>query len=275
MSEIDRDMLWEQYQEVLEMTRRHSFSARIRKYRDLSILRLLGEISVVVACDSNASNGEKPNDTHQNSIQEMAVSALKVPTMEVLATGATPIVIADNLCVEMEPTGKKIIQAMRLELERCGLLGSVQLTGSTEDNMLTTQSGVGVTVIGLASEDALKLGHTQPEDLVCCVGIPQSGVIERYSESGPTVAKISTVVRLRELEYVHEILPVGSKGVAYEARELASCVGRRFQPVEEPAVDLLTSAGSCTAVLVSLREEHWERLRADVAEPCSVVGRVV
>ena len=131
MDAFTPETIWNEYEELLEMTRRHSFSSRIRKYRDLSILRLLGEVSLVVACDSNASNGEKPNDTHRNTYDETAVSALKVPTMEVLATGATPIVIADNLCVEMEPSGRKIISAMQEELDRCGLLDSIQFTGST------------------------------------------------------------------------------------------------------------------------------------------------
>ena len=181
MDAFTPETIWNEYEELLEMTRRHSFSSRIRKYRDLSILRLLGEVSLVVACDSNASNGEKPNDTHRNTYDETVVSALKVPTMEVLATGATPIVIADNLCVEMEPSGRKIISAMQEELDRCGLLDSIQFTGSTEDNMRTLQTGIGVTVVGLVSDAALRLGRTRPGDAVYCAGVPQSGIIEHYS----------------------------------------------------------------------------------------------
>ncbi|WP_101550045.1 hypothetical protein [Anaerotruncus massiliensis (ex Togo et al. 2019)] len=274
MDAFTPETIWNEYEELLEMTRRHSFSSRIRKYRDLSILRLLGEVSLVVACDSNASNGEKPNDTHRNTYDETAVSALKVPTMEVLATGATPIVIADNLCVEMEPSGRKIISAMQEELDRCGLLDSIQFTGSTEDNMRTLQTGIGVTVVGLVSDAALRLGRTRSGDAVYCAGVPQSGIIEHYSERDGTVAKISTVAKLRELDFVHEILPVGSKGVLYEAGQLAECVGRRFLPVEQPPVDLKTSAGSCTAVLVSLPEESGAALAAELDIPCFFIGRI-
>lgn len=233
MTMPNQESLWTDYQELLEMTRQCGFSSRIRKYRDLSILRLLGDISLVVACDSNASNGEKPNDTHQNSYEETAVSALKVPLMEVLATGAAPIVIADNLCVEMEPSGRRIIAAMQEELRGCGLY-----------------------------------------DAVYCVGVPQSGVLERYSEHDPSVAKISTVTRLCALDYIHEILPVGSKGAAYEAGQLAECVGCTFAADAQPPIDLATSAGSCTAVLVSLPLQAGGRLAADMDVPCFLIGRI-
>lgn len=274
MVEMDREILWDQYIELSQNTENGDISSRMRKYRDLSLVQLLGNLTLVIACDSNASNGEKVHDTHRNSLEETAVSALKVPTMEVLASGATPIVIANNLCVEMEPTGKRIINAMREELLRCGLLHTVQFTGSTEDNMLTLQTGLGVTVIGLATDSTLKLGRTQTGDTVCCVGVPQSGIVDHYSEKEPDIAKISTVLRLRELDYIHEILPIGSKGAAYEAGELASCVGRVFRAVESPPVDMETSAGSCTAVLVSLSGEDVEQLHAELDVPCFVIGTI-
>ena len=274
MTMPNQESLWTDYQELLEMTRQCGFSSRIRKYRDLSILRLLGDISLVVACDSNASNGEKPNDTHQNSYEETAVSALKVPLMEVLTTGAAPIVIADNLCVEMEPSGRRIIAAMQEELRGCGLYDAVSFTGSTEDNMRTLQTGIGVTVIGLVSGASLRLGRTQRGDAVYCAGVPQSGVLERYSEHDPSVAKISTVTRLCALDYIHEILPVGSKGAAYEAGQLAECVGCTFAADAQPPIDLATSAGSCTAVLVSLPLQAGGRLAADMDVPCFLIGRI-
>ena len=41
---------------------------------------------------------------------------MKAPLMEVLATGAVPVVVVDNLCMEMEGAGKRIISIMRREL---------------------------------------------------------------------------------------------------------------------------------------------------------------
>lgn len=67
--------------------------------------------------------------------------------------------------------------------------------------MRTLQTGIGVTVVGLVSDAALRLGRTRPGDAVYCAGVPQSGIIEHYSERDGTVAKISTVAKLRELDF--------------------------------------------------------------------------
>ena len=245
----------------------------VQKSRDLSIIHLLNGITLVIACDSNASNGEKELDTHPNSVQEVAVSALKVPLMEVIASGAKPLVIVNNLCVEMNSYGKRIIDQMRMELARCGLLERVQLTGSTEDNMLTRQTGIGVTVIGIVQTDKLRAGTSQPGDVVVCIGIPQSGIDVPYSEFSADVAKIDTVLRLDSLNYVHEILPIGSKGVRYEAIELARVAGLRFEESKTTAnIDFTCSAGASTAVLVSIESTLLPELKSCMELPCHVVG---
>ena len=138
------------------------------KVRDVTLIPLVGDVKLVIACDSNASIGEKKNDYYKNAYEEVAVSAMKVPLMEVLATGAVPVVVVDNLCMEMEGAGKRIISIMRRELEEAGL-SNVQLTGSTEDNMPTTQSGFGVTAIGLLEMRDCRIGSTRRGDRVVCV----------------------------------------------------------------------------------------------------------
>jgi len=62
----------------------------LRRFRDLTLVSLLGDLHLVIACDSNASIGEKPNDGLAKPYAEVGVSALKVPMMEVLAAGAVP-----------------------------------------------------------------------------------------------------------------------------------------------------------------------------------------
>lgn len=272
---IDIQSLSNDYSELIELSSGVRSPRKVEKVRDLSIIHLIGDVKLVIACDSNASNGEKVNDTHKNDYNETAVSALKVPLMEVLSTGATPLVIANNLCVEMNPSGKKIIEAMKKELEDAKLWDSIQLTGSTEDNMVTTQTGIGVTVIGIVTMDNYKVGKTQSGDIVMSVGLPQSGVEIPYSEKDYDVAKISTVKKLSELEYVHEILPVGSKGALYEANELARTCSCKFKQYAECEIDLYTSAGSSTAVLVSIRPDNINKLIEDMDIPVFRIGEIV
>lgn len=273
--DINVQSLLNDYGELQELSSGVRSPRKVEKVRDLSIIHLIGDIKLVIACDSNASNGEKINDTHKNNYEETAVSALKVPLMEVLSTGAIPLVIANNLCVEMNPSGKRIIEAMKNELEDAGLWDSIQLTGSTEDNMVTTQTGIGVTVIGIVTMDNYKVGKTQAGDIVMSVGLPQSGIEVPYSERDYNVAKISTVKKLRELEYVHEILPIGSRGALYEANELARICGFKFKQYDECEIDLYTSAGSSTAVLVSIHPDNINKLIEDMDIPVYRIGEIV
>lgn len=263
-----------EYAKLLNMAKGIMSEGRIKRIRDLSLLHLYKDIFLVCACDSNASNGEKPNDIHPNSYEETAVSVLKVPLMEVLASGAFPFLIVDNLCVEMKPSGEKIINAMKAELERCGLLDRVAFTGSTEDNMETFQTGIGVTVAGLLDQRESRLGKTQDGDVVACIGIPQSGITIRYSEKDESICDLKTMMEIRECEFIHEILPIGSKGAEYEAGQLADTAGLAFEKETDCAIDLKESGGSSTAVLASLREDDVEKLKELINKPINIIGKI-
>ena len=78
------------------------------------------------------------------------------------------------------------------------------------------------------------------------------------------------------MDYVHEILPIGSKGALYEAGELAAYVGKRFQLFDEDLpIDLKASAGASTAVLVSLNPGDIDRLRTELIEPVFIIGQII
>lgn len=252
-----------------------SASQKVTSIRDLTLIELVGGISIVIACDSNASNGEKPNDFHNNSYEESAVSVLKVPMMEVLATGAIPILVVDNLCMELEPTGRRIINIIKKELSSSLPDYEIFLTGSTEDNFPTTQSGFGITVIGILHPGRNRLRSSLIGDYVFCVGIPQSGIEVPYFENTPSVAGIDTVFALSRLDSIHEILPIGSKGALFEANQLADTVGAAFEPIPQNRVDLKTSAGSSTAVLISTPLADLDYLDFCLKKPITMIGQII
>ena len=252
-----------------------SMQHRVSKLRDLTIVRLLGDLILVIACDSNAGIGEKPGDYLKTPYENVGISMLKVPMMEVLASGASPVLIVNNLCVEMEPNGKKIISVMKQELKRCGFNSEMQLTGSTEDNAKTTQTGTGLTVVGIARESALRLGSTKAGDAVVCVGTPKDGIHLPYLERDADIASISTTIDLCRMPFVHEILPIGSHGALYEAKELAKTCGGSFRLADiKPAIELEQSAGPSTAVLVSLSPEDVGKLREGCSVPVYPIGTI-
>ena len=148
---------------------------------------------------------------------------------------------------------------------------AVQLTGSTEDNAKTCQTGVGMTVIGIASESRLRLGSTRPGDLVVCVGNPQGGPDSKHRETDPDIANVKTVQKLAAADFVREILPCGSHGVRYEAQELAKIAGGTFRLfTEDVPIRLDGSCGASTAVIVSVDPADGDKLRELLPPPMVV-----
>lgn len=264
------------YEDAVDL---HKAKKRVSRLRDLTLVELAGDLVVVIACDSNAGIGEKPEDTIKKPYTEQGISMLKVPLIEVIAAGAAPALIVNNLCCEMEPYGRVIIESMRQELDANGFDSTVQLTGSTEDNAKTYQTGSGLTVIGIGRKSHLRLGQTHIGDVVCCVGDPRDGGVLTYTEYDQNTLSVADTIALTKLPYIHEILPCGSHGVLYEAANLAADVGGSFKLFDTKyTISLDTSAGSCTAAIVSLAREDLDALQADMnllITPIGTVGEAI
>ncbi|OCL26144.1 hypothetical protein U472_09005 [Orenia metallireducens] len=236
--------------------------------RDISIIKLDANKSLVVACDSLGGIGSKEYDKIKVSSRLVGKFTARVALMELLSSGATPISVVDTLSVELKPTGEEIIKGMKEELAKVGI--DELLTGSTEENIKTVQTGIGVTAIGLININELRVGTSQKEDLIVAIGLPKVGneVLADLNQ----VADLDLVVELLELEYIHEILPVGSKGVLYEAQLLAESNGLQLSLLENK-VDLQKSAGPATVVLVTVAEDDLTSLKL-IDKPVNVIGRL-
>lgn len=247
---------------------------RMAKRRDLTLVRLAGQFYLVVACDSDGGIGPKPHDTVAASPHLLGRLAARVPLMEMVASGACPLVLVDTLSVEMEPTGKDIIEGVRFEAGLAGIAGEGAVTGSTEDNVPTVATGIGVTVIGLAEERLLRPGTAAPGDVVACVGVPKSAPADRVNLDDPEIADIPQVLALLRLPFVRDILPVGSRGIANEAGQMAASAGLAFDLAGGNGLDVRKSAGPSTCVLVSVPEASFDALRGAVSRPVTLVGRL-
>ncbi len=247
---------------------------RTRQVRDLTVIDLLGDLSFVVAVDSDGGIGPKPHDTVQTTGYVCGRFATRVPLMEIVACGALAVAAFDVLAVEMEPLGKEIIRGVRDELAGIGLGPDFPLSGSTEDNVPTTQTGMGVMVIGIVEQARFRPGTARTRDAVYCVGIPKSGPRHTVILGDPEIADAVAVLGAAAVEGVHDILPVGSRGIRYEAHQLAVSAQRGFTPATECAIDVGISAGPSTCFLVSGAEGLTESLRDRTHKPVSIVGRI-
>lgn len=245
-----------------------------RRIRDLLVIELVDGLSVVIATDSDGGIGPKPQDTVQVPGEVLGRFAVRVPLMEIFAAGAQPLVVIDALAVEMEPTGQTIIQGVRDELLDAGLDPDTILTGSTEDNVTTVATGMGVVIVALAASERLRPGNAQAGDVVAAVGLPKSAPGEYVHWTDPEIAHPKTVQALAGLPFVHDILPVGSKGIAWELNEMAASAELKAHLHEDTPVNVRKSAGPSTCVLAAMLAEEIDAVRTAVPSPVTIIGKL-
>jgi|LSQX01.3.fsa_nt_gb hypothetical protein len=229
---------------------------QIKSFRDLTLIETDSDHTFVIACDSLGAIGSKEADYLKTTANIVGRCTVRVPLLEVVAAGAKPLAIVNTLSVEMEPTGRAILSGIREELAASGF-PDIVITGSTEENVPTRETGVGITVIGEAKTTALRLGKARAGDTVYCLGKPRVG----YEVLGAVVPDVPLVNKLLEEEWIHEILPVGSRGVLYEAGQLAAGAGGELQLRADEDLDIRKSAGPATSLLLAAEDERAADLR--------------
>ncbi|MDQ7818049.1 MAG: AIR synthase related protein [Melioribacteraceae bacterium] len=264
------ESLLKKYKQLKESNDRNSFP--VRHVRDLLVTELTNDLWMVVSSDSDGGIGSKKFDTIFSPSYDLGRLGTRVPLMEMLASGALPIMVVDVLSVEMEPTGKEIIRGVRDEVEEAGLNGDNVVTGSTEDNVETVQTGMGVVIIGIVDKSDFRPGRSINNDIVVSVGKLKSAPEYKVVFDDLEIANTKTVRQLIKLPFIHDILPVGSKGIKHEFYELAKSAGLlpRYHNIIE--IDITKSGGPSTCCLVSLPENELENLKNIIAKPISLIG---
>lgn len=243
-----------------------------RQIRDLTIIDLRHGESLVVACDSAGAVGPKELDEVKVSNYILGRFISRVALMEVVASGAIPILVTDALAVEMEPSGAEIIAGIKDELKQLGLEDQVRITGSTEENFVAKQSGVGITVIGIGETEKLRLISAKPGDELLCLGLPKVG--SEVTLTDPEIITARTFMDLLGDQEVHEVVPVGSKGILYEARTLAETNGLELELNPECGLPLKKSGGPATCAIVAAAPGFGNKLARILSLPIDLVGRI-
>jgi selenophosphate synthetase-related protein len=242
---------------------------------DVTVLRVPTGHAIVTGSTSSGAVGPKAMDKVKVEGRVLGKFMARVALMDVTATGAFPLLLSVTLGVEKKPTGDEIVEGIRREARTIGLDPNQVIMENTEDNFETVQTGAGVTVVGFANEDDLRLGKTCPGDLVVAIGKPKVGDEVLSAEARGEIADLKNVAQLSQRKYVHDIAAVGTFGVADEAREMAYAVGRQLKLTEVSGLDLNKSAGPATVVLITLDKEHLEDLTALIPKPISIVGEIL
>lgn len=242
---------------------------------DVSILKIPTGHVIVVGSASSGGVGPKPMDRVKVSGRDLGKFLARVALMDVAATGAFPILVSVTLGVKKEPTGSEILDGVRKEVRVLGLEPSRVLMENTEENFETIQTGAGITVIGLANEDELRLGKTRPGDLIVAIGQPKVGDEVLPAEARGEIADLKDVILLTQKEFVHDIIPVGSFGITHEAQMVAYSVGRQAKLEESKELKLKKSAGPATVVLTTMDRKKVKELTLLLRKPINVVGEIL
>ena len=245
-----------------------------RAVRDLTLLDLAGGFSLVVAVDSDGGIGPREHDVVRVSDYLLGRFAMRVPLVEVLSSGATPIAAFDMLTMSMGGGGSEIVRGIRAELAEAGLPEDFPLSGSTEDNVPTTMTGVGTTLLGIVAEADFRPGSSEPGDVVLCAGVPKSGPDDEIRLDDPEIARCAEIAGLLRIDGVHDLLPVGSRGIAGESLELARSADLGFEASTEAPLDTSKSAGPSTCILVSALPSAVDAVTGAVTAPVATVGKL-
>ena len=242
---------------------------------DVSVMKMPTGHAIVVGSSSSGGVGPKPMDKIKSSGKIVGKFLARVAAMDVAATGAFPVSVSVTLGVEKDPTGNQIIEGIQNEIRGSGLEPNQVLKENTEENFETIQTGAGITVVGLANEDELRLAKTVPGDLIIAIGEPKVGNEVLPAEARGEIANIKDVMALARKKFVHDIVPVGSFGISHEAKMLAYSIGRQLKLDENTDLDLDKSAGPATVVLATIDKEKVDELQFFIQKPINVVGEIL
>lgn len=227
-----------------------------RRLRDLLVIEL-GATCLVMACDSAGGIGPGPADVLRVPGRTVGLFAARVALMEVIASGARPL--GASLTVSGPPSVAAEVRRGVLEEMRLAGLDETALIMSTEKNMPTFQTGVGVTAVGTAAAGGLLAGGAKPGHVLAAVGLPKVG--PEVWEGDPETVDLPTTLRILRSGAVGDLLPVGSRGIRAESLDLAASAGLklRLHPDQLPDrclarhvhLDLDKSAGPATVLLLT------------------------
>ena len=244
----------------------------IKTARDVTIFEVGNDSVMVVGCDAAGGIGPKPLDKVKVSGYTLGRFTARVALMEVLAVGAMPISLINTLSVEPEPTGFEILEGIKSEVQLARLGHDLVITGSMEKNVPVNQTGIGVTIIGLASKKQLKIGGSKPGDLVVAVGIPSVKKEVLPAEKQRKIADLEDLLKLMSCDFVHEVIPVGSEGILHEANVLARDSRLRVKLLEESEIETRKSAGPATTVVVTISRDGLDKIPQLIDKPMHIVG---
>jgi selenophosphate synthase len=147
---------------------------------------------------------------------------------------------------------------------------SVHLTGSTEENIKTVQTSMGVTCIGFCNKNKLKFNKTKSGDICLLVGLPMVG--KEVLQNADKILDMDDFEKLFNCDFIKEMLPVGSRGIECELNDLLKDNKLNFKYEKSISIDLIKSGGPSTSCIVTLSSENFDKIKSIIKKPLNLIG---
>ncbi len=177
---------------------------------------------LAVACDSAGGIGNLEHDKVKVDPEITGYYTAWVALFELMALRAEVVSVSDTLSVPWEPTGRQVVKGITELLDALGVSRDV-LTGSTEENIAVTSTGIGVTAVGILDRESMRKSEVKSGDKVAVIGYPKMGdrfVQEEVIGHKGEVMTPAHLKALLESDAVGAIRPAGSKGIGHELDEM-------------------------------------------------------
>jgi len=242
----------------------------IKQIRDLTVLDFDKDRYLGISCDSCGGIGLKEHDFVKAAPQLVAYQTGKVALAELMSMGFAPMILANGLAVEMHDTGEHLIEGFNQLLSKLKTT-RVHLTGSTEENIKTVQTSMGVTCIGICRKDKLKYKKTLKGDVCFLLGMPLVG--DDVVNNPDKILEIDDFEKLYLCDYIKEMLPVGSRGADAELGDLCEYNNLNIKLDENISVDLKHSGGPSCSCLITTEEKYIDIIVNLVNKPFNFIGK--
>jgi hypothetical protein len=241
----------------------------IRKYRDISIIKVGGEL-LTVACDSCGGVGLLSGDTVKTDGFNVGYHTAFVALAETLAIGAEPLMVIDTFSVALDSYGKSILYGIKTAVSEAGLNPKDTVTGSSEENFRTLSTGIGVTVLGkLPTQDYSPVPTDNIYDAIL-VGFPCVG--DQVLVNKSKILSLDVLKKLVRDDKIVDIIPAGSRGVLFEAKQLALGLGYEFVEDLHDSELIRKSAGPATCAVAAVKKGTYKNLDEINGIPITLIG---
>ncbi|QKE73832.1 hypothetical protein HPK19_13885 [Arthrobacter citreus] len=251
------------------------------KFRDLTLMQIDSNRYFTIACDSCGGIGMSELDYIRVDEEIVGYLTAKLCLVETLAFRSKPTVLINTLCVEMDGRGKRIINGIEKAIKEYNEANfyeddlNINITGSTEENIPTKQTGLGITLMG-EIYNPFNRKEVNSGDVVILIGYPKVGqeVVEDLNENKNEIINFNSLKQLTSNKDVSDVLPIGSKGVLFELNQLMETHNKEIKYLNQTSIQLHKSAGPATCALAIIKKDSIEELKRLIAQPLTLLGEI-